>query len=332
MAIASTCQAWLAFIAAALFAAACSSAPPASVSSGTSGASGAAGTSGASSGPDTAQGAHAPAIPMAHGAPLAQPAPAAATPAAIAGKVQVQWLGQSATRIITPGGKVIVIDPWLSANPKTPEQYRRPGALGKVDLILVTHAHMDHFADAPALAKLNNAPVYGPAGLSQSMITLGILPPQLSPRFNKGGAIMPLGPGIKITAVHAEHSSELLWHNPATNKDETHVGGEPIGFIIELENGFRIYHMGDTAMFGDMKLIGGYYKPDLVMIPIGGHSVMDPRDAAVATREWLKPKYAIPIHYGTSPQLGGTPQAYAAALQGALVTVVPLKPGDNVAF
>lgn len=340
MAIALKLQALLASMTVVLFAAACSSAPPASGSSGASGP--AAGTSGG--GPGTAQagatqsGVNAPAVPMLHGAlpaqvaPAAPPANAPAAPAAIAGKVQVQWLGQSATRIITPGGKVIVIDPWLSTNPKTPEQYRRLGSLGKVDLILVTHAHMDHFADAPALAKLNNAPVYGPNGLNQSMITLGILPPQLSQRFNKGGTIMPLGPGIKITAVHAEHSSELIWRNPATNKDETHVGGEPIGFIIELENGFRIYHMGDTAMFGDMKLIGDYYKPDLVMIPIGGYFVMDPHDAAIATREWLRPKYAIPIHYGTSPQSRGTPEEYAAGLQGTLVRVVPLKPGDNVAF
>src|SRR5690606_33631597 len=107
------------------------------------------------------------------------------------------------------GGKVIVIDPWLVTNPKTPDQYKKLEALGKVDLILVTHAHFDHMADAPALAKLNNVPVYGPAGMNQAMTTLGILPSALSQRFGKGGTVMPLGPGIKITAPHAEHSSEL---------------------------------------------------------------------------------------------------------------------------
>src|SRR3954469_12689399 len=101
--------------------------------------------------------------------------------AAAQGKVQVQWLGQSAFKVTTPGGKVIVIDPWLTTNPKTPDEYKKLEALGKVDLILVTHAHFDHFSDAPALAKLNNAPVYGPGGLSSSMTALGILPKELSP-------------------------------------------------------------------------------------------------------------------------------------------------------
>lgn len=259
-----------------------------------------------------------------------KPAPVAGPPGSAAGTVTVQWLGQATTRITTPGGKVIVIDPWLTTNPKTPEAFRRVDALGKVDLILVTHAHFDHFADAPAIALLNNAPVYGPAGLNQSMVTLAMLPPALSPRFNKGGTITPLGPNIKITATRAEHSSELVWRNPVTGKDETHVGGEPMGFIIELENGFKIYHMGDTGLFGDMKMIGDYYNPDLVLIPIGGHFVMDPKDAAVSTRDMLKPRYAIPIHYGTNAQLKGTPEEYISALGRGVTSVLPIKPGDAV--
>ncbi len=259
--------------------------------------------------------------------------PATASAAAQGAKTQVQWLGQAATKITTPGGKVIVIDPWLTSNPKTPPQYKDLAALGKVDLILVTHAHFDHYADAPALAKMHNVPVYGPAGMNQSMITLGILPPALSQRFGKGGTIMPFGPGgVRITATRAEHSSELVWRNPSTDKDETHVGGEPVGFIIELENGFKIYHMGDTGLFGDMKFIGQYYKPDLIMIPIGGHFVMDPKDAAVATRDFLKPKFAIPIHYGTTPVLKGTPQEYTTALGNAPVKVLSMQPGDSMAF
>lgn len=249
------------------------------------------------------------------------------------GKIEVLWLGQSATRITTVTGKVIVIDPFLVNNPKTPPQYKKLEALGKVDLILVTHGHGDHFADAPALAKMNKIPVYGPAGLNQAAITLGILPPELSVRFGKGGTITPFGPdGVKITATHAEHSSELLWRNPATGKDESHVGGEPVGFIIELENGFKIYHMGDTGLFGDMKFIADYYKPDLVMIPIGGHFVMSPKDAAFATREWLKPKFAIPIHYATIPVLKGTPQEYMQALGTTTTKVFPINPGDKLIF
>src|SRR4051794_2304773 len=94
---------------------------------------------------------------------------AATTGAKAGGKTEIQWLGQATTRITTPGGKVIVIDPWITSNPKTPAQYKTLESLGKVDLVLVTHGHFDHFADAPALAKLNQAPVYGPAGLMQSV-------------------------------------------------------------------------------------------------------------------------------------------------------------------
>ena len=248
------------------------------------------------------------------------------------GKVEVQWLGQTSIRLTTPAAKVIVIDPWLITNPKTPPEYKNLDALGKVDLVLVSHGHADHSADAPAIAKKNNVPVYGPAGLNQVWMTLGVLPPALSIRFGKGGTITPLGPDIQITATHAEHSSEIVWRTPETGKDESHIGGEPVGFIIQLENGFKIYHMGDTGLFGDMKFIGDYYKPDLIIIPIGGHFVLSPKDAAYATREWLKPKFALPVHYGTSPELKGTPQEYIQALGSTPVKVFPINPGEKITF
>jgi len=248
------------------------------------------------------------------------------------GKTEIQWLGQATTRITTPGGKVIVIDPWVTSNPKTPEQFKSLEAMGKVDLILVTHGHFDHFADAPALSKLTNAPVYGPAGLMQSVAALGILPASQAVRFGKSGTVTPIGADIKITQVRAEHSSELAHKNAATGKDEVHVGGEPAGFIIELENGFKIYHMGDTGLFGDMALIGSYYKPDVVMIPIGGHFVMSPKDAAYATKEMIKPRFAIPIHYGTTPQLKGTTAEYISALGQGQTKVFPISPGEKLSF
>ena len=251
--------------------------------------------------------------------------------AGMSGSTEIWWLGQAAMRITTPGGKVIMIDPWILGNPKTPAQYKNLDALGKIDVILVTHAHGDHLGDAVALAKKNNVPVWGPAGLNQALLTLGELPAELTPRMNKSGTITPF-PGVKITQVHAEHSSEILWTNPVTKKQETHFGGEPVGFIIELENGFKIYHMGDTGLFGDMRLIGEYYVPDLVMMPIGGHFVMDPKDAAKATKEFLRPKYVIPMHYGTIPQLKGTPQEYADALGNFPVKVFPINPGEKLRF
>jgi L-ascorbate metabolism protein UlaG (beta-lactamase superfamily) len=254
-------------------------------------------------------------------------------PAFAEGKVQVLWLGQSAFKITTVGGKVIVIDPWLTTNPKTPEAYKKLESLGKVDLVLVTHGHFDHVADAPALAKLNAAPLWAPAGLSQSMQTLGILPPTQALRINRGGVVTPLGPAIKVTLVHAEHSSELVWKNPATDKDETHVGGEPGGFIIEFENGFKLWHMGDTGVFGDMKLIAEMYKPDLVLMPIGGGQfVMNPVDAAFALREFIKPKAVIPMHYGTNPLLPGTPAELIKALGSSPTKVLAIQPGEALEF
>lgn len=260
---------------------------------------------------------------------------AAALPAswaqAPAAKTEVLWLGQSAFRITTPGGKVIVTDPWLRTNPLTPPEYKNLEALGKVDVLLVTHGHFDHFADAPALALLNQVPMYAPGDMNQTVGLLGILPAKLVPRFNKSGTVTP-APGIKVTAVHAEHSSVIVWKNPATGKDESHYGGEPVGFLIELENGFRIYHMGDTGLFSDMKFIADYYKPDLVLMPIGGHFTMGPVDAAYATREWLKPPFVIPMHYGANPLGRGTPEEYMRALGQTATRVLPLKPGEKATF
>ncbi len=251
------------------------------------------------------------------------------------GKVQVQWLGQAAFKITTVAGKVIVIDPWLITNPKTPEAFRKLDALGKVDLVLVTHGHFDHFADAPALAKLNNAPFWGPAGLAQSMQVLGILPVAQANRMNKGGSITPFGAnaGVRITMTRAEHSSELLWRNPATDKDELHVGGEPCGFLIEFENGFKLWHMGDTGVFGDMKLMGEMHKPDLLLMPIGGGQfVMNPVDAAYAARDLIKPKAVIPMHYGTNPSLIGTPAEFSKALGASAIKVLAIQPGEMLEF
>lgn len=253
------------------------------------------------------------------------------------GKVEVVWLNQAAFKITTPGGKIIITDPWLLPHPPgfpkplTPPEYRNLEALGKVDVLLVTHAHPDHILDAPAIAKMNNIRLWGAGDLNMALTTLGVLPPAQLPRFGIGGRATP-APGIKVTATHAEHSSVYVWNNPATGKDETHPAGAPVGFIIELENGFRIWHMGDTGLFSDMKFIGEYYKPDLVLIPIGGYFTMDPVDAAYALRELIKPKFAIPMHYGTNPFNQGTPQELIQALGNSPVKVFALKPGEKAEF
>jgi L-ascorbate metabolism protein UlaG (beta-lactamase superfamily) len=247
-------------------------------------------------------------------------------------KTEVLWLGQAGFRIKTPGGQTIVIDPWITGGPKAPPTYKADiAALGKVDLLLVTHAHVDHIGDAPALAKLHKTVLYGPADMITPLVTLGVMPAELTHRFNKSGSVKPL-PGIKVTAVQAEHSSLLVWKNPATEKLESHPAGEAVGYIIELENGFKIWHMGDTGLFGDMKFITERYKPDLVMMPIGGNFTMDPDDAAFAARNWIKPKMVIPMHYNSNPMAKGTLEEFQNAMKGSKVKVVPMTEGQTLAF
>ena len=257
---------------------------------------------------------------------------ASAQAQAPSGKTELLWLGQAGFRITSPGGKTIVIDPWLSGGPKTPAPYKTDlSALGKVDLLLVTHAHVDHIGDAPAIAKLNNTVLYGPADMVTPLITLGVLPANLGHRFNKTGHVRPL-PGIKVTAVAAEHSSLLVWNNPASGKLESHPAGEAVGYIIEMENGFKIWHMGDTGLFGDMKFINDRYKPDLVLMPIGGNFTMYPEDAAYAVKNWLTPKAVIPMHYNSNPLTKGTLAEFQEAMKGAKPTVVPMTEGQKVEF
>ena len=252
--------------------------------------------------------------------------------ASVQGKTELLWFGQAGFRIKSPAGKMILIDPWITGGPKTPPMYKNDlAAIGPIDLLLVTHAHVDHLGDAPAVAKANNIKLYGPADMDTPLNTLGILPPELTHRFNKTGNVTPL-PGIKVTAVQAEHSSLLVWKNPATDKLESHPAGEAMGYIIQLENGFKIWHMGDTGLFGDMKFISEHYKPDLVLIPIGGNFTMAPDDAAYALRTWIKPKMVIPMHYGSNPMTKGTLAEFQEAMKGSSIKIIPMTPGETVQF
>ena len=210
---------------------------------------------------------------------------------------------------------MIVIDPFLTNNPKTPPQYKNLDALGKVDVILVTHGHGDHVGDVKVLAETHRRDRARARRPHRHMVDLG----WVSPRKAVASARAARNPSRARDHDHPGAGGALVGNHCHRSGDQevddlSRRGAG--GFIIEFENGFKIYHMGDTGLFGDMKLIGEYYKPDLLMIPIGGHFVMDPRDAAYATKEMLKPKYAIPFHYGTFPVLKGTPHRVSGSSSG----------------
>lgn len=244
----------------------------------------------------------------------------------------LQWFGQSAFKITTQDGKVILIDPFITNNPKTPEELKDLEELGKVDLILVTHGHGDHIGDTVEIAKTSEAQVVLNADLGHTFAALGWLPYEQLVRINKSGPIEPLGEGITITMVHAEHSSEVVHTDPETKSKTVHPGGEPAGYVIELAEDLTIYHAGDTGVFGDMRLIHELYRPDVALLPIGGHFTMDPRHAAYAVNNLLKSSRVVPIHYGTFPPLKGTPEAFQEALGEAPVDVIVMEPGEVRSF
>ncbi|HVO95291.1 MAG TPA: metal-dependent hydrolase [Terriglobales bacterium] len=253
---------------------------------------------------------------------------------ASADPVEVLWLGHSAFRFTSPMGKVMIIDPMLKKNPRAPARYKDLKALGKVDLILVTHGHGDHIGDLVELAKLTGAPVVTNFELGNNLVALGMLDGSKTITMNEGGTVAPLGPGIKVHMVPAQHSSsiDLLAIKPDTTGLRHIPGGAPVGYVVQFENGFTLYHTGDTDVFGDMALINKFFKPDLALVCIGGHYTMDPEHAAYALRELIRPKQVIPMHYGTYPVINRTPAELKAALGNAPIKVLDVKPGEAVKF
>ncbi len=229
---------------------------------------------------------------------------------------RLTWLGHAAFKLEMPDGFTVLIDPWLSTNPACPEPLRQ---VERCDAILITHGHSDHVGDTIDIAKRTGASVVGMVEIASWLSGKGV---RNAVGMNKGGTVT--AGALTATMVHAYHSSSIQ------DGDRTLYGGEAAGFVIGMPNGFSIYHAGDTNVFGDMRLIADLYKPNLALLPIGGHYTMSPREAALAVR-LLAVRHVLPMHHGTFPVLHGLPSELAAELSDAPeVTVHALKPGEQL--
>jgi L-ascorbate metabolism protein UlaG (beta-lactamase superfamily) len=235
------------------------------------------------------------------------------------GGTRITYLGHATFRFVTPGDEQIIIDPFLTENPQTPDDLKR---VGELDTILITHGHFDHFSDVMPLQGQTGAATVSNFEIFSYLQSQGV---ENAIPVQKGGTVQ-VG-GIKVTATHAFHSSSI-----ALDDGTVIYGGEPMGYIIEFESGFKLYHAGDTAVFGDMQLIGELYRPDLALLPIGGQVVMGPYEAAHATR-LLGVRHVVPIHYGAFPFDPGTPEEFQEHVNELApgTTVHVMKPGDDLA-
>jgi len=211
------------------------------------------------------------------------------------GETTITWFGHACVEVRTPGGKVILLDPWF-ANPRSP---RPPEQVDRCDVMLVSHGHADHFGNALPIAS-RTRPTWPAIHELQLWLNSVYSAPGDVIGMNKGGTVDARGIGVTMTS--ADHSAGD-WDN-ATGTPR--YLGEPAGFVIQLEDGGRMYFAGDTNVFGDMRLIRDLYHPDLAILPIGGHFTMGPREAALAV-ELLGVGEVLPVHYGTMPMLRGTP-------------------------
>ena len=230
--------------------------------------------------------------------------------------ISITYCGHATFKITSAKGKAVLIDPWLSSNPVCPEGLK---VTDRLDLMLITHGHFDHIADAVDLGNRLKPRTLTVYEIGLWLEGKGV--PNVT-GMGRGGTVEV--DGIRCTLVQAFHSSSIK------DGDQVIYGGEPGGFVIQFENGFTLYHAGDTNVFGDMKIIADLYAPELVMLPIGDLYTMSPREAAYACK-LLKPKWVIPIHYGTFPALTGRPEQLRDLTKRQKgLKVIALKPGETL--
>jgi L-ascorbate metabolism protein UlaG (beta-lactamase superfamily) len=245
----------------------------------------------------------------------------------MAERTTLTWYGHSCFRLRTPGGKTVLFDPWFG-NPTSPVAVDDVDAC---DVMLVSHGHFDHLGSGPRQVREADALAIArrtkPVWVCIHELSLW-LETELDGAgveivgMNKGGTFDARGVGV--TMVRADHSAGD-WS--AAGEGPLYLG-EPCGFVLGLEDGRRLYYTGDTDVFGDMALIGEMYRPDVAIMPIGGHYTMGPHGAAQAAR-MLGVKKVVPVHYGTFPILAGTPDELRQELEtvGAAVEIVALERG-----
>jgi L-ascorbate metabolism protein UlaG (beta-lactamase superfamily) len=238
-----------------------------------------------------------------------------AVPPQVAGapKTQLTWYGQAAFKLVTPSGKVLLIDPWIS-NPVNPRAKQDLADLRKVDLILISHGHADHVGDAVEIARKTKARLVTSFDQAQAYARyLGYPADQmgLDTLGNVGGTLSFFDGEVKVTFVNAIHGSSVSVKEKGG--DVAYPAGNPMGFVIAVRNGPTLYHTGDTDVFTDMQLLRSM-KITLMLACIGDHFTMGPERAAEAVA-LAQPAKVAAMHYGTFPVLTGTPAQFAAALK-----------------